>query len=267
MNKKILYLTNLKNQDPEEDLFLIEQLKKYCDIIHSHPLECEKHLTSVEGVIIRNIWPTYEYLAEWKRIKKLIQDSELPTYNPLTGKGDNGGKDYLIDLYKNNFPVIPSVDKIEDINLLPDSAYYWIKPKESCDGYGAEKISKEYLLKKKLTDFIIQPYIEFVSEPSFFFIDNKFSYAIEMPNRLKDRDMKLYEPTEYDFVFAQKFVEWNNLLKGIQRIDAIRLKTGELLLTEVEDISEYLYILDIKEGKRNEILSQLIQSIRTNLNI
>ena len=224
---RILFLTNPKNSAPEEDRYLVDVLSKHMDIVVSHPLECEQLLSSVQGVVVRNIWPTYEYVKKWKRIEQMIMDSGLPTYNPLTGKGDNRGKDYLVDLYVHSFPVIPSVDNIDNLDKLPAAECYWIKPKDSSDGHGDEKLSLKELQQKDLTNYIIQPFEEFTSEPSFFFIDNVFSYAITMPNRLADRDISLYDPTPEDLVFAQKFVDWEQLPYGIQRIDAVRTKDGK----------------------------------------
>ncbi len=80
---KILFLTNLNNGSSGEDEYLIEMLRKDFDVQISHPLVCEQYLSSVRGVVIRNIWPTHEYKAEWERIKKIIQTSGIPTYNPL----------------------------------------------------------------------------------------------------------------------------------------------------------------------------------------
>jgi hypothetical protein len=262
---KILFLTNIQNGAPEEDCYLVEALGNHFDIITSHPLECERYLTSVQGVVIRNIWPTSEYAIEWSRIERVITASGLPTYNPLTGKGDNLGKKYLVDLYQKGFPVIPSVASIEDVNKLPESDYYWIKPEDSCDGQGDEKLSLEELKRKNPKGYIIQPFEEFASEPSFFFIDNVFSYAISMPNRLADRDITFYEPTREDLVFAQKFVDWEELPYGIQRVDAVRTKDGNLLLTEDEDIAEYLYLLDLPRDKREVVTTQVVASIKKNI--
>lgn len=262
---KILYLTNFDNGAPDEDRYLIGVLSRDFEVIVSHPLECEKHLSLVQGVIIRNIWPTHEYATEWERIKKYIIDSGIRTYNPLTGKGDNQGKRYLVDLYEKGFPIIPSIDRVEDLGKLPTSEYYWIKPIDSCDGQGDEKLSLKGLQQKDLTNYIIQPFEEFTSEPSFFYIDNQFSYAITMPNRLIDRNITLYEPTESDLTFAQKFVGWEQLPYGIQRIDAVRTTKGELLLTEDEDIAEYLYLLDIPLEKRKLVTRQIVESIKSNL--
>lgn len=262
---KILFLTNLKNGAPEEDLYLIDILSKDFAITVSHPLECEKHLSSVQGVIIRNIWPTSDYSVEWDRIEGLLADSGIPTYNPLTGKGDNCGKDYLVDLYQKGFPVIPSIDTVEDINKFPPSEYYWIKPQDSCDGHGDEKLTLDELRQKNPKGYVIQPFEEFTSEPSFFFIDNVFSYAIVMPNRLADRNITLYEPTAADLAFAQKFVDWEGLPYGMQRVDAVRTKNGNLLLTEDEDIAEYLYLLDIPREKREIVTMQIVESIKKHL--
>ena len=262
--KAILYLTNLNNGAREEDDYLVDLLKRDFEVIVSHPLECEKYLASADAVVIRNVWPTHEYHEGWKKVEQALKDSGLKTYNPLTGKGDLQGKDYLVRLYKEKYPVIPSVDRVEDIHLLPESEYYWVKPKDGCDGSGAGKYTRAELAGKDLKEYIIQPYVEFVSEPSFFFIDNKFSYAIVMPNRLADRDIKLYEPTEADLAFAQKFIDWNDQPYGIHRVDAVRTKDGSLLLTEVEDIAEYLYLFDIDAAKREEVVQALIKSITDN---
>ena len=259
--KKILFLTNKDNGAHEEDEQLIELLGKDFDLIVSHPLECTPLLPKVEGVIIRNIWPTHEYADQWVEISQKIRDSGLPTYNSLAGNGDTKGKDYLLKLYKSGYPVIPSVDNLKDVELLGHQEFYWIKPKDSCDGWGSGKYSKNELGNKVLTDYIIQPYVSFVSEPSFFFIDSNFSHAITMPNRLIGERIQVYKPTDEDIVFAQRFVDWNKLPHGIQRIDAVRTNTGELLLTEVEDLCPYLYVDDLDADTRKKFLNDIRVSV------
>ncbi|MEK9131916.1 MAG: hypothetical protein AAB447_03335 [Patescibacteria group bacterium] len=258
---KLLFLTNLRNGDPEEDQYLIGLLEKFFEIVVSHTLDCKQHLSFVQGVIIRNIWPTHEYQAEWELLKRQITALGILTYNPLVGKGDNGGKSYLLTLYQKGFPVIPSVDTVEDLAMLPESTLYWIKPKQGCDGSGARTENKTELLRSAPQNCIIQPYVEFVSEPSFFFIDNVFAYAITTSNRLTDQNVHPYKPTSEDLEFAQKFVDWNALPCGIQRVDAVRTKDGKLLLTEVEDIAGYLYLLDLEDEERNRVAMLLVDSI------
>ena len=260
--KKILFLTNKNNGAFEEDSQLIDFLSKDFEITVSHPLDCLPLPSNAEGIIIRNIWPTHEYAKEWKSIQQKIKESKIPTYNSLTGKGDINRKGYLLELSKMGYPVIPTIDNLDNLYLLEDSEYYWVKPKDGCDGSGSGKYTKEDLFKKDLKDHIIQPYIEFTSEPSFFYVDNVFSHAITTPNRLTDKDIEVYKPTEEELAFAQRFVEWNTLGHGIQRIDAVKTKEGKLLLTEVEDLCPYLYIDDIDLETKKVFLEKVAMSLK-----
>lgn len=257
MKPKILFLTNKDNDSPAEDVFLVDFLSKDFDLIVSHPLDCLPFLSQVKGVIIRNIWPTFDYEREWDDIKTYLREGNLPVYNPLTFKGDIEGKDYLVVLYEKGYPIIPSIDRIENISKIPSAEFYWIKPKKSCDGIGAEKLTKDELFNKNPKNYIIQPFVEFEYEPSFFYIDNKFHHAIKEKHRLLSDDVVYYDPTESDLEFAQKFVDWAALPYGIQRIDAIRTKEGKLLLTEIEDFCPYLYINDLDKDKRQKFLDDM----------
>jgi hypothetical protein len=260
--KSLLYLTNKSNGFYEEDTFLIDRLKLYYKVIVCHPLECKKYLNEISGVVIRNVWPTSEYREGWEHVLDSIRSSKLPTFNSLDGSGDITGKEYLIELYKKKLPVIPSISSLSDLDKLPETESYWVKPFFGCDGEGSQQITTKALGNFNLKGYIIQPYIEFTSEPSFYYLDNKFLYAVEMPNRLKDTGIKLYTPTKEDIEFAEKFINWNSLSVGIQRIDAVRTKAGSLLLTEIEDVAEYLYLLDIEPEVREKISDALIDTIR-----
>ena len=245
MKPKLLFLTNIHNGAPDEDQMLTGFLRADFDLIVSHPLDCLNVLCSVDGVVIRNIWPTHEYKNSWDEIKLHLRNSILPIYNPLILKGDVEGKDYLIILYKLGYPVIPSVDQIKDLHLIPDSEFYWIKPKHSCDGIGAERLTKASLIQRNPLGYIIQPFFEFQYEPSFFFIDNRFQNAIWSKHRLLSDDVAPYNLKPDDLAFAEQFVHWADAPYGIQRIDAIRTLDGKLLLTEIENLSPYLYLSEL----------------------
>jgi hypothetical protein len=259
--KKLLFLTNPENDAPEEDACLIAELKGYFEVEVAHPRSCITKVPSIDGVVIRNIWPTHEYLAIWHRAKETLIASGIPIYNSLAGKGDAAGKSYLVDLYKSSFPVIPSVSSARDLDRLPSSEYFWIKPDEGCDGFGAEKLTRQELLSKQPVNYIIQPYYEFEYEPSFYFIDDKFSYAVSKKNRLSGERAVAYQPTPDDLDFATKFVQWNQLSRGIQRIDAIHTRDNKLLLTEVEDLCPYLYLLTLNDDIRKAVVSNMLRSI------
>ena len=61
--------------------------------------------------------------------------------------------------------------------------------------------------------------------------------------------------------FAQKFIRWNGIKNGIQRVDACRTKDGRLLLVELEDLNPYLSILELDEETRERFIRDLIDVI------
>ena len=263
MKQRILFLTNQQNDAPEEDALLIDYLAEDFDMIVSHPVDCLRHLHSAKGIIIRNIWPTHEYQEDWDDVKAYIRDSEIPSYNPLVFKGDTEGKDYLVVLHEKGYPVIPSIDNINDLEKLPASDSYWIKPKKSCDGIGAERLGRQQLLDRRPRGYIIQPFVEFEYEPCFFFVDNRFEHAFAETHRLLDDDTYPYDASADDLSFASRFVEWTGLPYGVQRIDAVRMNDGQLLLTEIENLCPYLYLDALDDRDRGSFLGSIRQSMLT----
>lgn len=259
---KILFLTNPYNSAPEEDRLLVKLLRRDFDLVVSHPLDCLNSINCVDGVIIRNIWPTHEYQDGWDFVKAALRGSALPIYNPLGFRGEVEGKDYLVRLYNQGFPVIPSIDQAHDLHKISYAEYYWIKPKNSCDGIGAEKITRAELLIRDPKGYIIQPFVQFEYEPSFYFIDGIFHHAIKSKHRLFSDDVAMYEPTVDDLTFAGQFIQWSNALYGTQRVDAIRTFSGKLLLTEIENLCPYLYVAEGGEEAGETFLNSLRSSLQ-----
>ncbi|MFA7286727.1 MAG: hypothetical protein WC052_03660 [Patescibacteria group bacterium] len=262
----LLLLTNLYNESLEEDIYLSQKLRKYFNVSLAHPLDSEKLEKKVDAVIVRNIWPTFEYKAQKTNIiRRLIKRGHIPATSAEKGylaQSRYLEKDYLLDLFTQGYPVIPSIDRLSELTKLGDVSAYYIKPKNKCDGIGAKKLSRPQLLRQRLKNYIIQPYISFEYEICFYFIDNKFVYAFSTPNRLEGKNYKLYRPSKRDLNFALKFVRWNKMPFGLQRVDAVRVKnSGELLLTELEDFGPYLYLLEMPEHVRSKIIKALVKSI------
>ena len=113
---------------------------------------------------------------------------------------------------------------------------------------------------------LIQPLINFDYEVSFYFIDKEFQYALYAPDKSKRWELKEYEATAADLEFAMKFVEWNNIDHGIQRIDACRDEEGNLLLVELEDLNPYLSVLELSNQLQNKFIESLKKSIENVLN-
>lgn len=263
MKPQLLLLSNLSNELPGEDLFLQKYLSDDFEVTIRHPMECEDTEDAADLILIRNIWLTSEYETEWEEIQSRFAKKKLRTYNPLTGKGDTTGKDYLLSLFQAQYPVIPTVNNIQDLNLLPQADFFISKPKKGGSGVGVKKVSRKELLAEDLQGHVIQPYIDFQYEISFYFIDGQLQYALSAPDKQERWDLVEYKPSDSEIAFAQRFVEWNALPYGIQRIDACSLRNRELLLMEIEDLCPYLSLLDIKQDLRDKFLNNLKTSLQT----
>src|SRR5690606_6478135 len=108
---------------------------------------------------------------------------------------------------------------------------------------------------------LIQPFVDFQYEVSFYYLNDKFQYALYTPNKEKRWDLTEYEPTVGDLEFAQKFLNWNNMERGITRVDACRLPDGSLLLVELEDLNPFLSLDLLSEEKRNNFLENFIAAL------
>ena len=74
--------------------------------------------------------------------------------------------------------------------------------------------------------------------------------------------MKEYVPTEEDLAFAKRFIDWNNLNWGIQRVDACRSEQGELLVVELEDLNPDPSLLELSEETRQNFVEAMKKSLQ-----
>jgi len=267
MKRTLLFLTNLGNGSEKEDIFLSNFLRKHFNVFVAHPVDALEWEGQFDLVLVRNVWPTYEY-RQYKTgiIRKLVKNGRIGKSSVEAGylkKPKYLEKEYILELFYKGFPVIPTVDRRSNLEQLGNTSEYFIKPKDRCDGIGTARISRQKLLcTNNITNCLIQPFLRFDYEVSFFFVDNRFIQAFQTPHRLKHRNFQIYKPSKNDLAFASKFVEWNDLPFGLQRIDAIREKrTGQLMLTEIEDFGPYLFILELPESYQNKIISAITQSL------
>ena len=163
-----------------------------------------------------------------------------PLFNDLAGKGDILGKQHLLDLFSEDYPVIPTVKSVDELDKLGPFSRYLVKPIDGCDSHGLQILHKDQLMSLSMDGFVIQPMIDFEYEVSFYFIENEFQYALYAPDPHRRWELQHYSPDERDLEFAASFIKWNSCNRGIQRIDACRDKKGRLLLMEIEDYNPYL---------------------------
>ncbi len=248
-----------------EDIFLTSQLREDFNLIICHPKDTEPFETLVDGIICRNTGPVMYYQNEYEAFRKRLLANNSVVYNSLTGRADMLGKQYLVDLSRSGFPVIPTIDAEEDIGLLPDAESYVVKLKNGADSIGMRLVQPNELEHIEFDNILIQPQINIRYEVSFYYIDNEIQYALYAPDQRKRWQLEAYDYSPEDLAFAQRFIEWNPLEYGIQRVDACRSEDGELLLVELEDLNPFLSLLDIDKDVCQQFIKNFKRSLRKRL--
>nr|WP_223183299.1 MULTISPECIES: hypothetical protein [unclassified Streptomyces] len=252
----MLYVTDLAypargRRYGDEDTWLTARLREGFDLALCHPLDATALMDSFDAVVVRNSGPVLAYREAYEEFRATALARGTRVYNPLHGRGDMAGKQYLLDLTRAGYPVIPTVDRAADLPSLPPAEAYAVKPRDGADSLGLRFLPREELTGLDLTGLLVQPRIDFRHEVSFYYVDDRFQYALYAPDPGRRWVLEPYGPDAADLAFARRFLDWNTLDHGVQRVDACRAPGGELLLVELEDLNPYLS-LDLVPGETRE---------------
>lgn len=157
------------------------------------------------------------------------------------------------------------MDRAADLPELPDVPQYVIKPKLGADSVGLRFVTAAEaaaeLDRAAEGSLLVQPRIDFRHEVSFYFVDDDFQYALYAPDPERRWVLEPYAASAADLEFARRFIAWNSLTHGIQRVDACRTADGALLLVELEDLNPYLSLDRVGEEVREAFVARLKTSI------
>ena len=156
MKPKLLFVTDLHYQANgrcyyEEDIHLSSQLKDSFDLVLCQPRSAARFLADFDVVLFRNTGPVMYFAEDYAAFRAEASRLQSKVFNQLFGKGDMLGKQYLVDLSKQGFPVIPSVDNPADLALLPAVDEYVSKLKKGADSHGMEFIRQRNWGRSPLT--------------------------------------------------------------------------------------------------------------------
>ncbi|WP_406005302.1 hypothetical protein OG440_03325 [Streptomyces sp. NBC_00637] len=263
---RLLYVTDLAypargRRYGDEDVFLTSRLRAEFDLALCHPLDAAALMRSFDGVVVRNSGPVLGYRKEYEAFRERALHDGVRVYNPLTGRADMAGKQYLLDLSAEGHPVIPTVDRPEDLHRLPEADRYVVKPKLGADSIGLRIVPADALPALADGSVLVQPCVDFAYEVSFVYVDHDFQYALYAPHPDRRWQLEPYRPTVRDLEFARRFIDWNGLAHGVQRVDACRAPDGELLLVELEDLNPYLSLDALDEDGRDAFVAALTRSL------
>ncbi|MGW7103065.1 hypothetical protein [Streptomyces sp. NPDC054838] len=260
----LLYVTDLTypargRRYCDEDIFLTGRLRGHFPLALCHPRDAKALMGGFDAVVVRNSGPVLHHQEAHDAFRAAALAAGTRVYNPLTGRGDMAGKQYLVDLTAAGYPVIPTVDDPAHLHLLPRVEQYVVKPKQGADSIGLTFTADPATAEPGHS--LIQPRIDFAYEVSFYFVDDAFQYALYAPDPERRWELEPYAATPADLAFARAFVEWNTLAHGIQRVDACRAPSGDLLLVELEDLNPYLSLHLVPTDVRDAFVTSLARSL------
>ncbi|WP_441247288.1 hypothetical protein [Kitasatospora sp. McL0602] len=248
----------------DEDRWLTAELRTDFAVAPCHPTEAAALMGEVDAVVVRNSGPVIHYREQYDAFVAEARARRIRVYNPLTGRADMAGKQYLLDLTADGHPVIPTAETPDG---LPPADAYVAKPKEGADSIGLEILTPEQLHARPHPGMLLQPRIDFTYEVSFYYVDQAFQYALYAPDQERRWRLERYTPTAEDLAFADRFVRWNTLSHGIQRVDACRTADGRLLLVELEDLNPYLSLDLLDEPTRTAFVAAFKASLHDYLSL
>ena len=266
VRRRLLYVTDLFYAAKgrvyrDEDLFVVERLQQWFDIATCGPLHAAALLDGFDAVVVRNSGPTIHYAAEYETFRKRAHELGAVVYNPLSGRADMVGKQYLVDLTSAGYPVIPTVDKMDAFSRLPQASEYVIKPKFGSDSIGLRVVDRAGVAGAHVGDDLIQPHVELARELSFYAIDDEVRYVLATAEPSRRWQLVRHEPTAEELAFATQFLRWNGMTHGIQRVDGCRTTDGQLLLMELEDLNPYLSLDVLGPDERERFVERMAASI------
>lgn len=267
MSLRVLLVTDLSypargRRYGDEDIWLAGALREHVTLSLCHPLDAEALLDTADVVLVRNSGPVIHYSDAYASFRRRALELGIPVSPQLTGRADQVGKEYLTALYADGFPVIPTVTGAGDLARLPDVPEYVVKPVDGADSVGLRVLDREEVERADLTGQLVQPLVPFAHEVSFYVVDRTVHYALHAPDPQARWVLEPFDPTPEDLAFAQRFVDWNDIDHGIQRVDACRTLDGDLLLMELEDWNPYLSLDLVSEAERAGLVAALIGSLR-----
>ena len=252
----VLYVTDLTypargRRYGDEDVALSARLSDAAHVALCAPRDVVALMDPFDAVVVRNSGPVLHHRPDWEAFRARALQRGTPVFNPLTGRGDMQGKQYLVDLTAQGEPVVPTVLGLEGLDRLPPAPSYVVKPVLGADSIGLQVVPPDRLTGMDLSGQLVQPHVDLVAELSFVFVGRSFCYALAAPDPSRRWALEPYAAAPADLAFAQRFVDWNALDHGVQRVDACRTREGGLLLMELEDLNPYLS-LDVLDAATRE---------------
>lgn len=162
---RVLYGTDLTYQAQgrrysDEDIYLSAQLREHFDIALCHPEDMAALMEDFDIVVVRNTGPVINYQAAYDNFRATAKELGIKVFTELSGQADMVGKQYLVDLSSESYPVIPTIDSATNIDALPHVEEYVAKPKFGADSVGLQFVQRDGLPGLTWDELLVQPRID-----------------------------------------------------------------------------------------------------------
>lgn len=259
-----LYLFNWRNL--KEDLSVDEGIIAKKDGLK----KANFNIKGCDVVFIKQLGKIFKEPDKFMSFLDIMENYKGKVLNDINSIKNNVSKQYLFDLYKAGFPVIPTkkfnknlrLDQAKNIAFDRNLEGLVIKPLvfgeqgQSVRQLNSFENNYEFEEYKKINgELIIQPLIKGIfenGERSLVYLGKDFAHAVSKYsgrfkiNAATDTVWKRHNPSREEFDLCNKILEyWPDKL-GYTRIDLISHE-GKYLISEVEAINPNFYIENIPE--------------------
>ncbi len=268
---KIAVITSFKENCTEEDYLIAKAFAEDGHKVDLLDFPLNNRFENVYDLLIfKNAWDLTEknykeYLTQFDSFLDRVRKSNVKIVNSLDGKlkFDSLGKKVLVDLYKDGWNVIPTIDNMQDVALLPKVDTYIKKPYMSYDGFDMVEVKRENLASLVLKNEVLQPKMKFKSEVQIYFVNDEFQYALEYtPSKWPDYPTPHeITPSQEQIEDAKRFVRKNGAACSFNRIDYLKLEDDSLIVLEFADSNPYMEITELSEKTRNNFLKNFKNAV------
>jgi hypothetical protein len=272
----LLFLTNPRNSAAEEDRVLMQNLSHHFSITPATVDEALAAYDKHDVVVIRNTWLGADevpatvageealmggYRDAKMAMRRTFAAQGVKLYNPNESKADMWGKrGYISQLFQAGYPVIPTYLNAHDVPEAWRDSTFLVKDDLGFNSMGHKRLTFDALLQEPISTQIIQPFLTYRREISFYFCDDDYLYATASALRGIEPMCQAW-PTPEQIAVAQRFADWNSLPHSLQRVDCLEMDDGTLLMLEIEDDSQRLYLHVLDEPTRQMAYDAIAASL------
>ncbi len=252
------------------------------EILKTNPNE----LKNYNAILIRTIWDYFKKYDRFIKLLDFLESSKIQVFNPVDIMRWNMNKQYLNELQKDGFNIIPTIfnsDNLDD-SFQEAVSLGWrkmiLKPMVSGNSYHTfvieadNEIMFDQLLKTYFQNrpFMLQEFIPEISEGeiSIIYFSNGYSYSVrKVPKKGEYR-------VQFDFGGIYHFGDVDPTIRNIcdritkrignkllyQRVDGL-WRDGKFLIMEVELIEPDLY-LNLSDEAKHQWVESLVGVLNSN---